>query len=963
MKKYFFILLLCFLNNLYSQNNEYFINAEFDILEKSININQSIKFFNNTKADIDYLILNDWANSYSNANSPLGKRLSEEYSLNFQRSTKNQRGRTIINKIYVEKDTYFDFERLPNNLDLIKIQLRKTLKPGESVFLKLEYQVIIPDNDFTKYGISQNKEINIREWYLTVSKHIEGDWLVESNLDLNDLSVDPSLFKFKITYPLEYVLVTDLTALKKHKSDVFNVFISRKEIRMNTSILIQKDSNFKEYKVGNNILITDLDNYIFKKDSIINKVFNYVDNKIGDRLKLNKLKGIDLKVDSIINKTFNYVESKLGEYPFEKIILSKHNQSRKPIYGLNNIPKIINPFDESFLFEFNFLKLIINTYLSESISIHNRKNYWEKEGIVTYLLINYIENNYPDLKLIGKYSELFFLKKRIFSSYNFNEQYRLFENIISSRNINQPIMISLDSLTRVNQKIINPYKIGLGYKMLSQYAGNEIFSKAINEYIKLNKLKNTGYVSFQDVLKLKTSNNLNWFYNDYLKIKSKGDYSIQKINSNKQTSSFKISKSKDYLNFPILLSFSKNNNVIDEKWLMFKNNDTIVSFENQTKTFIEINKNRFVSESNYNNNISSFENFKKPLKFVLFNDFNDPKKNQIYYTPLFNYNLYDGLMPGVKLSNATPIFKPFTYKISPYYSSKQKDILGKINLKYVKYHDNNKLFSTQYFIGASTFHYKENLAYTTLYPSITFTFRENDLRSNYRQFINIRYISVYREENVNQEKYPNYNIFNAKYIFSNISGEKGLTFNADLQYSKNFFKNTFTFKFRNYYKDNRQYNLRLFLGKFISNSSKDDYYSFSTYRARDYMYNYNLLGRSESTGFHSQQYIGSEGALKSKVKVEYANDLLLSLNAGITLWQWVEGYYDYAVIKNKNEKTQSAFDSGIRLNILTDYFELYFPFYSSIGNELNQSNYLEKIRFKITFDVNTISSLISRRWF
>jgi len=347
----------------------------------------------------------------------------------------------------------------------------------------------------------------------------------------------------------------------------------------------------------------------------------------------------------------------------------------------------------------------------------------------------------------------------------------------------------------------------------------------------------------------------------------------------------------------------------------------------------------------------------------LFNDFNDPKKNQIYYTPLFNYNLYDGLMPGVKLSNATPIFKPFTYKISPYYSSKQKDILGKINLKYVKYHDNNKLFSTQYFIGASTFHYKENLAYTTLYPSITFTFRENDLRSNYRQFINIRYISVYREENVNQEKYPNYNIFNAKYIFSNISGEKGLTFNADLQYSKIFFKNTFTFKFRNYYKDNRQYNLRLFLGKFISNSSKDDYYSFSTYRARDYMYNYNLLGRSESTGFHSQQYIGSEGALKSKVKVEYANDLLLSLNAGITLWQWVEGYYDYAVIKNKNEKTQSAFDSGIRLNILTDYFELYFPFYSSIGNELNQSNYLEKIRFKITFDVNTISSLISRRWF
>ena len=48
-----------------------------------------------------------------------------------------------------------------------------------------------------------------------------------------------------------------------------------------------------------------------------------------------------------------------------------------------------------------------------------------------------------------------------------------------------------------------------------------------------------------------------------------------------------------------------------------------------------------------------------------------------------------------------------------------------------------------------------------------------------------------------------------------------------------------------------------------------------------------------------------------------------------------------------NNKAQTVYDSGIRLNILTDYFELYFPFYSSLGNELKHSNYSEKIRFKI----------------
>ena len=72
------------------------------------------------------------------------------------------------------------------------------------------------------------------------------------------------------------------------------------------------------------------------------------------------------------------------------------------------------------------------------------------------------------------------------ANYNFNEQYRLFENIISSRNINQPIATSLDSLTRVNQKIINPYKTGIGFKMLSEYLDKDIIDESIKEYFITN---------------------------------------------------------------------------------------------------------------------------------------------------------------------------------------------------------------------------------------------------------------------------------------------------------------------------------------------------------------------------------------------------------------------------------------------------------------------------------------------
>ena len=960
-----FLILLSILSfsiDLYSQENHYNIKAFFDIDNKEINIKQSLKFINKSDIKLSYLLLNDWANSYSNSKSSLGGRLSEEYSLSFQRSTKNQRGFTNIKNVYVEQNIKLNYQRLENHIDIVKIDLPEILEIGDSVILNIEYKIKIPQDNFTGYGINRSNDIHIRDWYFTFCMIKNDNWIIESNLDLNDLSHDVSYFNFDISYPITHSLISDLSKRSFKISDGYKNFISNNQIRKNSNLIISKNHNFTEYQIKDKVIISDINNYERNNDSIVNKIFRYVDDKTGNNIKLNNTNSKRINKDSIMLKILNYAEKKLGYYPFEKIIISTKNKSRRPIYGLNNIPKIISPFEQSFLFEFNFLKEFLHTYINESVSIHNRKNYWEIEGMIIYLLMDYINIYYPDLKLIGKYSELKIINNRNFSNYNFNEQYRLFENIISSRNINQSIGTSLDLLTRVNQKIINPYKTGLGFMMLSEYLDKKTIDLSIREYYKKNSLKNNDPTTYKSILEIKTNKQSNWFFNDFLNRKSFKDFSIKKISQNKNKSDFRLGNLYKS-NVPIKLSFIKNNKIINEKWISIKDNDTVLSYDSNKYDFIELNKNKFITESNYKNNLASFKNYKKPLKFILFNDFENIYKNQVYYMPLFNYNLYDGFMPGISLSNITPIKKRFTYKINPFYSTNQKKILGLINLNYTKYHENKKLFSTQYFIGGSTFHYKENSSYTTLFPSILFTFRNSDLRSNYREFIRIRYVSVYKEDNQNIEKYPNYNILNLKYILTNSNAGRGFNMSADIQINKSFIKNSFTLNYRNYYRDNRQYNFRIFAGKFLKNSTSDDYFSFSTYKARDYMFGYNLLGRTEKSGFYSQQYVPSEGALKSKVLPAYSNDWIISLNSGITFWQWIEGYYDIALIKNKNTKAKSVFDSGIRLNILTDYFELYFPFYSSLGNEINQSNYSEKIRFKIAFDVQTFSKLITRRWF
>ena len=132
MRKCFSLLFLFFISNVLSQENEYFIDAKFNADNRTIEIYQTIDFTNTTSNNLNYIILNDWAHSYSNPSTPLGKRLSEDFTLNFQRSTKNQRGLTTISSVQ-SKSTILSYNRLEDNVDLIKVNLANVLKPNEKI--------------------------------------------------------------------------------------------------------------------------------------------------------------------------------------------------------------------------------------------------------------------------------------------------------------------------------------------------------------------------------------------------------------------------------------------------------------------------------------------------------------------------------------------------------------------------------------------------------------------------------------------------------------------------------------------------------------------------------------------------------------------------------------------------------------------------------------------------------------
>ena len=94
-----------------------------------------------------------------------------------------------------------------------------------------------------------------------------------------------------------------------------------------------------------------------------------------------------------------------------------------------------------------------------------------------------------------------------------------------------------------------------------------------------------------------------------------------------------------------------------------------------------------------------------------------------------------------------------------------------------------------------------------------------------------------------------------------------------------------------------------------------------------------------------------------------SNDLMISTNINIGLWKWFEGYLDLGILKDKDQKTRDFYGTGIKLNLLPDFFELYFPISSSNGIEIDDYRYYNKIRFVLSYNINSLINLFSRKWF
>ncbi|MFM1753322.1 MAG: hypothetical protein RLZZ236_261 [Bacteroidota bacterium] len=937
--KIVFCFLLVFLStNVFAQHQSKMI-VELVPATHTLRIQQEISFINQTSDTLNSIVLNDWNNAYSDKNTPLAKRFSDEFYRGFHLASDLERGGTSNLTILNNDKLFLSWDRTDENPDLITVNLREKLAPHQSVTLFLTYYTKIPSNEFTKYGYAPNGNLNLKNWFLIPARYENNEFVKYSNSNLDDIANSSCNFYIQFKIPKEAVLTTDLVITKQLEEKNQIRYFLEDSNRTDFSLYIESKSNFRSYHNDSNEVLTDINN-----------------SKLDDIQKI-----------IIINRIANFANEFIGIYPHQKILVSQTNYDRNPFYGLNQLPQFLNPFENDFLFEIKFLKTYLETYLKTSLDLNQRKYNWIYDAIQMDAMIQYIEQYHADLTMLGKASNLKILKSYNLANLKFNEQYSYFYMLMARKNLDQALGSPKTDLIKFNEQIASKYRAGLSIRFLDNYLQKGIVKKSIREFYNLNKVQQTTDKDFETILKSNTTKNIDWFFSTIVHSRELIDYKFAKVSKTKDSITFSI-KNKTDLPIPIPIYGLKKKEIVFKDWLDLKECDSTFTLPRKDADKIILNYNNEVPEYNLRNNWKKLEGFfpnNRPIKWVFMKDLEDSYYNQILYVPTLTYNLYDGLTPGLRIHNKTILDKPFIFDVAPSYSTKSKNISGGGAFLINDNRRTGKLYSIRYLLSGSYFHYAPDATYTKIAPSVEFRFRKPDFRDNTKEAIVLRQVIVNREQSqlVPTNLEVNYSVFNARYYNSKTEITNHSSSNADIQLATNFAKIATEFEYRKLFENNRQVNLRLYLGAFLYNKTNSDYFSFALDRPTDYLFDYNFYGRSESSGFFSQQYIQAEGGFKSKLNTAYANQWMGTINGSFNIWRWIEIYSDFGVIKNKNQGAKFVYDNGIRLNLVTDYFELYFPVYSNNGLEINQKNYNEKIRFVITFSPKTLINLFNRKWF
>lgn len=188
----------------WQQHLDYKIDVALDDKNNTLKGNLSVVYKNNSPESLDFIWFHIWPNAYKNDSTALFQQLKNDPTSE-EDLTKVTRGEIDGLNFKVDgKMARTEPHSNPNYIDIIKVVLPKSLKPGESATISTDFLVKLPSY-FSRSGYADG-QFMATQWYPKPAVFDKKGWHEFPYLSMGEYYSEYANYKVNITLPGEYVV-------------------------------------------------------------------------------------------------------------------------------------------------------------------------------------------------------------------------------------------------------------------------------------------------------------------------------------------------------------------------------------------------------------------------------------------------------------------------------------------------------------------------------------------------------------------------------------------------------------------------------------------------------------------------------------------------------------------------------------------------------------------------------------
>ncbi len=921
-----------------AQKDSIYIHAKLSKDRKTLEINQDIVYHNHSDKALNNIKLLNWIAAYNKRGTSLVYRKLEDRNNSLHFAKQKELGKVLeLNIKTTENQPVVVSNTSEENLFL---NLNEALPTGKSIKFQLQYKLQLPDKKFTGYGTSE-QDIALKYFFI-VPDHFDPENI--SGRDYHDIEESVN---FNTYWSVDFDTPTNSfiqSNLQQIQPNSFKGYLDS-----DPEFIISKN-NFPTIKVNTDDIKTEI--------------------KFGYNISKQDIQNLEF----YLPLQLRFIKDKIGFVP-EQLFISEKFRAKEDFFGNNDIKfwKFrFKLFSDAENIDLDYFGIISKKILDESIITDKQENHWFKNGLKSYLEIQYLKKFYGDAKLLGNLPETSLLGIKPLKLFHASrvkllDRYGLAYQYIMSQNLDQKIDEPFSVLSNFNDMAISSFETGSLFSYSADKMGEEKFNRLLKNYIAESTDKQAYPEDFLDQLAKEEPSTS--YLKGFLKQKNRVNFKLKNFRVNNDLLDIKIAKNTDEA-IPVKLETQTRSGDRTSYWIETEENEKLktVSLPSQDIYKITLNNDYIFPEANYRDNFlytkGLFSNAKK-IKFKLIKDIPNPEFNEIYLNPRIRFtNTYDKFLIGVNFKNQSLFDQKFLYSLTPSFSTGTGKMTGSGSVSYSFLPAESVIQRLTFGVSGSYFHYDYDLAYqkNSLYSNINF--RKNP-RSTVSRGLGISYTYFERDLNakmIANRDYDKYNLWTVGYGYTDNQMIHEKSFSLSTQGMEDYNKITAEGFYRWEFAPRQKLSLRLFAGYFVRNETRNNTFNYGISRVSDYSFSYNLLGQSASSGILSQQFILADGGFKSFIPGT-VNQWITSFNVDSSVWKIFHVYADAGVYKNKNNPTQFIWDSGLKVRLIPDFLEIYLPVQSSLGFEPGFKDYGKRIRYTLVLNLSTIINAARRGWY